>query len=186
MVSSDDFPDEMRYQLADVERRMRDEARAEAREEEALVADSELREQSFADALFSLVNRGDVVQLLTPSRTFRGQLIYVGRDFVTLKDSESLVDVNLAQPCTVHVIEKSSRGRGKHDGPGTFEMRLYEYKMEGAEIEVHTAALTDAIRVRIVSIGQDHIVVSDINKEVWLLPLRAISYTVRRLSARGR
>lgn len=186
MSDSPDLPDDLLNELAAVERELRDEERAEAREEEALVAESELRERTFADALLELVNRGDVVQLLTPDTSFRGQLIYVGRDFVTLRDTESAVDINLAQPCTVHVVEKSHAGRAKGEGPGSFEMRLYEHKMDGAEVEVHSAALSEFVRGRVVTVGQDHVVVIDAHKESWLFPLSSLTYVVRRLHQRGR
>lgn len=185
--STPELPDDLRHELADIERDMRDESRAEAREEEALVAEEELRGRSFADALLELVNRGDTVQLLTPSRSFRGQLVYVGRDFVTLRDTESTVDVSLAQPCTVHVVEKApSGGRAKGEGPGSFEMRLYEHKIDFAEVEVHSASLEEFVKGRITTVGQDHVVVTDAQKETWLFPLQSITFVIRREQSRAR
>ncbi len=176
-----DLPDDLIRDLQSFDQRMRDEIRADAHEEEGLVADAELRNQTFADALLELVNRGDTVQLITPRRTFLGQLVYVGRDFVTVKDPESTIDVNLAQSCVVHVVVRAKEGgKAKGQGPGSFEMRMYEHKMDMADIEIHTASMEEGVKGKISVVGQDHLLVVDAHKESWLFPLSTVHFVIRR------
>lgn len=173
----DDLPEDLRS----LDRRLREEFRTEAREVEALVTESELRARTLEDVVLELINRGDRIQVGTPKRTFNGTLIYVGKDFCTIQDPESMIDVNLALPSYIKVTERAQQGgQERGEGPGTLEMRLVEHKDEFAEVELHTAALEEPLTGRITTIGQDHVVLTDRSKEQWVFPLTTVTFVVCR------
>lgn len=167
--------------LAAMNRRLQQEIREEAQEVESIVEESELRERMMNDVAREARNRGDFVAVSTAMRAFNGQIVYSGRDFVTVKTESFEVDVNLAAIAYLRVLEKGRRGGAAiGDGPGTFEMRLVERKSPALRVEIGYRMLEQTVIGHIKVVGQDHVIVVDDQKAEWAIPLPAIAYVMRR------
>jgi hypothetical protein len=167
--------------MAAINRSLKRELRDEAEEVETIVAESELRARTFADVALEIRNRGEIVVVATSHRAFTGQIVYAAGDFVTMRTESMEVDINLADVAYMRVVETNLKGgKAGEDGPGTFEMRLMERRSPHDRVEIGFRQLNETVIGKIVTVGQDHAVVTDDQGRDWTAPLPAIAYVVRK------
>ena len=167
--------------MAAINRSLKREIRDEAEEVESIVAQSEMRSRSFADVASEARNRGEIIVVATSHRSFTGKITYAAGNFVTVVTDTIEADVNLADIAYLRVVEKSrGGGRPSEEGPGTFEMRLLERKSPYDRVEIGFRQLQETVVGRILTVGQDHVVVIDDHGHDWTTPIEAISYVVRK------
>lgn len=167
--------------LAAMNRRLQKEIREEAEEVESIVQESELRERSIKDVAREAGNRADFVTLSTAVRSFSGRITFAGKDFVTLRTESFEVDLNVDCLAYMRTVEKGRLGgRPIGDGPGTFEMRLVERKSPHTKVEIGYRSLEQTVIGRIMTVGQDHLVMIDDQRTEWTIPIGSIAYVLRR------
>jgi hypothetical protein len=173
--------------MAAMSREMRREIREEAEEVEFIVAESELRERTFADVAKEIRNRGEFIGVSTPQRVFNGYILYAAGDFLTVRSEDLEVDINLASVSYLRKLPGGRPGgRPSEEGPGTFEMRLVERKSPLDRVEIGFAPRHESLFGRITVVGQDHIVVIDDQRSEWTVPFESIAFVVRNLARRVR
>ncbi len=168
--------------LAALNRSIQRQLRQEAEEVEAIVAQTELRERSFAYAAMEARNRGDLLAVGTERRSFTGQLVYAAGDFVTIRTDTYEADINMAAIAYMRVVQRGVRSGGipSGKGPGTFEMRLLERQSPVDRVEVGYRMLEETVVGRIISVGQDHVVIVSDQKDEWIIPLASVAWVIRR------
>lgn len=166
-----------RFEQAEQEFRSATRAEAEASEREA--AQLSMRSRSLADVAFDAMSRGDTLAVTAGGKTFTGRVDYAAGDLMTLETSLGRIDVNLAGPVAIQVVERArSGGRARTAGPGSFRGRLLEH--EGArEVEVWAAVLAGPLRGKVRVAARDHVVFEDREGREWVLPLAAVGYVAR-------
>jgi len=172
--------------MAAINRSLQREFRDEAEEVEGIVAESELRARTMSDVALEARNRGDILSIGTERRVFKGRLLYAAGDFITVEGEGFQADINLAAVAYVRVVARGANrgGEAGSSGPGTFEMRLLERKSPVDRVEIGYQMIEATLLGRIVTVGQDHIIVLSDQREEWTVPLTAISWVVRRRRSR--
>lgn len=154
----------------------RAEMRAEAQAYEQLAARDRLRGRGLVDVAAELVSRGDRVAVHTSSRTFTGVLVYAAGDLACLRTLGGHVDLNLAAPLTIRVVERvAAGGVERGHGPASFAARLAEHEAAGAPVELGTRGGQGRADGVILAVGADHVVL-DAEGETWYVARAAIDY----------
>jgi hypothetical protein len=115
--------------------------------------------------------------------SFRGVIDAVGADYVQLRTSAGRVDIALVVshertpvPLVIRVVERAREG-GRRAEPlaRTFRARLLEYDGEEIDAVIGSPLLPDSLRGRL-TIGRDHVVVSDADGGDTYLPLDHVAW----------
>ena len=164
---------------ARAEEEFRAAARAEAEASEREAAQLAMRTRSLADVAFEAMSRGDTLAVAAGGKTFTGRVGYAAGDLMTLETGLGRIDVNLAGPVAIQVVERArSGGRARAEGPGGFRGRLLEH--EGArEVEVWATGLAGPLRGKVKVAARDHVVFEDREGREWFLPLPTVGYVAR-------
>lgn len=166
--------------LAGINRRLNQQFRQEAQAVESETKDYEQRLRTFADVVLEARNRGDMARIDTRSRSFTGTITYAASDFISLRGAEYEVDILRDAIAAFRVIERGHRGGAPlPEGPGNFEMRLLE-RRGTTQVELGQALLNEVVGGRIASVGQDHVVVEDLNRDEIVIPLANVIWMVQR------
>jgi hypothetical protein len=173
--------------MAAINRGLKREIREEAEEVERDVAEYELRARTFSDVARECRNRGEIVAVATTHRSFVGRIIYAANDFLTIRTESVEADINLADVAYLRTVERGrSGGLAAEDGPGTFEMRLMERQSPHERVEMGFRQLKETATGRVITVGQDHVVLKDDHGHDWTAPTAAIAYVVRGIPRRAR
>ena len=137
-------------ELAEVEAKLRGaglaaaaELRRQQEELEQAVEDLELRQRDLTDVAIEAMHRGDVLALTVGERSFRGTVVHVGADNLTLTDRfDTVVEVSVPAMGSLRVIEAGARGlsRRRRD-PASFRDCLLGPEATGAVVELGGVAL---------------------------------------------
>lgn len=168
--------------LSAVSRSIERELREEAREVESIVAQTELRQRTFADVAREARNRGDLVAIGTERRAFSGRVLYAAGDFITLRTDAVEADINLLAISYLRVVQRGTQRGGipAGQGPGTFEMRMMERQSPIDQVELGYRSLSETVTGRIMAVGHDHVTMMSDQRDEWTIPLHAIAWVVRR------
>lgn len=180
---SGDWPEDwqddpyLRDLARELRERLGDEFREDAEEAEALAARWFARSRTLADVATEFRDRGDTVAVETGSQVLTGRVTYVAPDYFSLDTAGAVVEVSLAGPVALHVVERArAGGTGNRPGPNTFRARLLELEMRAADVELASAVFADVRRCRIVATARDHVVVRGAGTEEWFVPVDTIRY----------
>lgn len=176
--------------------RIGDGFRAEAEEGERLAALAALRGRDLQSVGAELRDRGDRVAVEVAGRTYLGTVVHVGADLIQLRagtrtsgpiaaeptglaSRTSLIDVNLAAPIVLRVVERVTEGGlGPGTGPATFRARLLELEVSRTDVELTAAALPGPVRGLLAAVARDHLVLVDPDGTEWYVPIATVT-TVR-------
>jgi hypothetical protein len=162
--------------LARLGQEFRDELRAEAEEYEQLAAKDHLRGRRLVDVAMELVHRGDRVAVTIGEQRLTGVVTYAAGDLACVRTPAGDVDLNLAAPLAVQVVERvRSGGAARGRGPSSFVARLHEHEAGFVPVELGCPLLPADLRGRIVAVGADHVVL-DADGQTWFVATSAITY----------
>lgn len=168
-------------ELAALGQQFRDELRAEAAEYEALAAKDLMRNRSLREVALELLHRGDVVGAVVGRRAFTGTVTYAAGDLVCMRTPSLEVDLSLATPLALQVLERvRTGGRGRGTGPGSFLGRLRDHELSAGQVEVCCPALDMDVRGAVVAVAEDHVVMEGSEGQHWFLARQAIGCVVTR------
>lgn len=174
-----DWPNDPLEELA---RELRQTVGAELRSE-AEITEHEthigrLRRLRMSDVGRAAMHRGDVVSLLTATRTITGTLAYVGKDYLVCQTATEIVDAAFERI----VIRVERRPEGGHDARGgsiTFKARLSEFEHSGEMVTLTTVDAALEVRGRIVVVATDHCIVEDQEGPRLHIPISQIALVIR-------
>jgi hypothetical protein len=148
----------------------------EAAEDERLTELLRRRQRDLSEVARELVHRGDHVRAELRDRSFSGNAVFAGTDFVTVETDESVVDVRVE--VAIWTVEKShSGGHEQTQRPQSLKARLAELAASGEQVRLVTTdgrAHIGAIEV----VAGDHLEVAG-EAHATLVPLRLIAAVIR-------
>lgn len=164
----------------DTSERFEHEVRLEAEEAEYDAAKLAARQRRLGDVAFDAMSRGDLLAASTFGRAITGTVSHAREDLVEIETTAGSVDVNLAGPVRLSVVEYAhSLGRGRAEGAGGFVARLREYELTGEQIEI-VAPLTGTATIGQVSaVAKDHVMVVTLDEQTLYIPLAQIAFVLR-------
>lgn len=170
----DHWPDDP--DLARLGQSFRDGLRAEAQEDEQLAAKDLLRARHLDDVALELLARGDRVEVVTGGLRLVGEVVHAARDLACVDTVSGVVDVHLAAPLAVRVIERVRSGGGpRARGASSFRARLAQHEAAGTPMELRCPALGLDVVGRLAAVGADHVVLDEAGGERTYLALAAIA-----------
>lgn len=150
--------------------------REEAAVDEELTELGRRRRLALAQAAREAMHRGDRVAAAVGNLTFSAPLAAVGVDYLTMADSDRVIDVRLSA-ATLTISPSTRGGSSAAPAAATFRARLAEFEQSGARVEVVTdsgAAHTGRIEV----VATDHVVVADDNWSRLYLPVELVAVVI--------
>jgi hypothetical protein len=157
------------------------EFRLAAEEDEYWAMKQARRAAHLAEIAYDAMNRGDIVQIVIGDAVFRGRVRHARNDLMVLH-GPVLLDVNLAAPLVLRIVERGAAGGEVpwDRGAESFAARLAELEQQHEICEFYSAP--DAIRAtgRLSIRAQDHVVVEDRDGGEWILPLPWLVAVVHR------
>ncbi len=151
-------------------------AEAEITEQETHVG--RLRRLGMADAARAAMHRGDIVSLITATRTITGVPVYVGKDYLVCQTKADVVDA----PFERVVIRVERRPQGGHTTRGgsiTFKARLSELEQSGEMVTLTTADAALEVQGRIAIVATDHCIVEHPEGPRLHIPISQIALVIR-------
>jgi hypothetical protein len=124
------------------------------------------------------MHRGDVLSLITATRTITGAPVYVGKDYLVCQTPTEIVDA----PFDKVVIRVERRPEGGHDTRGgsiTFKARLSELEHSGEVVTLTAPGAALEVRGRIVVAATDHCIVEDSDGPRLYIPISQIALVIR-------
>ena len=165
---------------SELRQRVGGEFRRDAEEGERLAAQAAMRDRTLSAVAQELMQRGDTVAVALPGRTFTGTVTHAASGLMTLRTRTGVVDINLATPLHLHVVERVRSGgsSGERD-PATFRGRLLEHELAGHLLECGSTVVADVVRGRLVAVGLDHVVLRAEDGVEVVIPTAALAYVAR-------
>jgi hypothetical protein len=125
------------------------------------------------------MSRGDLIEIWIGKNVFRGHVRHARNDLLVLQ-GPAYLDVNLAAPLVMRVVERSAIGGVAvwPNGAQSFAARLAELE-QSEEICEFLAVPSEAQVAGKVSIrARDHVIVEDAGGREWILPLAGLAAAV--------
>lgn len=161
--------------LRRLEARLDTALRAEQAEYEELAARGALRDRDLSRVALELLHRGDLVAVETAALSVSGRVVYAAGDLAILLTAGGELDVNLAAPLMLTVVERSrSGGASRGVGAPSFKARLCEHEAAGARVEIGTRLPLRAVTGTLSAVAVDHLVLDGPPRRV--IALSAIDY----------
>ncbi len=146
--------------LARLEARLDTELRAEQADYEQLAAKGVLRDRDLAAVALDLLFRGDLVAVEMAALAVTGRVVHAAGDLLVVATAGGEVDVNLAAPLSLTVVERvPSGGSCRGAGPRSFKARLCEHEASGRRLELGTRLPGRAVSGVLSAVARDHVVV---------------------------
>lgn len=136
------------------------ELRAEAEMTELETHIGRLRRLGLADIARSAMHRGDVISLITATKTITGIPVFSGKDYLVCQTPTEIVDAPYER-VLIRVERRPVGGHTTHGGPITFKARLSELEHTGESITVLTADANHELSGRIAVVATDHCIIED-------------------------
>lgn len=128
------------------------------------------------------MEHGDLVEVSVGARQWRGVVVVVSDELVTIETDEHLVDVSLGHLDRAAVVTPRY-GPGKAYKPAAVASviaRLRELNTAGVEAVAGIGGHdVDEACCRVVAVSASHVELSSIDGSVVLLPLRAVGFVAR-------
>ncbi len=151
-------------------------AEAEITEQETHVG--RLRKLGIADVARAAMHRGDLVSLITSTRTITGVPVYVGRDYLVCQTQTEIVDAPFER-VVIRVERRPEGGHATRGGSITFKARLSELEHSGETVTLMTADTALEVRGRIAIVAADHCIVEDPDGPRLHVPISQIALVIR-------
>lgn len=151
-------------------------AEAEITEQETHVG--RLRKLGIADVARAAMHRGDLVSLITSTRTITGVPVYVGRDYLVCQTQTEIVDAPFER-VVIRVERRPEGGHATRGGSITFKARLSELEHSGEMVTLMTADTALEVRGRIAIVATDHCIVEDPDGPRLHVPISQIALVIR-------
>lgn len=152
-----------------------------SREVEAAVEGSERAQQSLGDAVVEFMYRGDRVRVRSCGRSWAGQVVHVGVDFLTLvTTSGAPIDVRFEALEHVEVEAPNAfQGRGFRDrDPQSFIARLRELAVVAESATI--GGPNEVTEFVVETVAPDHLAGTTPDGRRRLVPMGAIAFVVTR------
>lgn len=154
------------------------ELRAEAEITEQETHIGRLRKLGMSDVARAAMHRGDLVSLITATRTITGFPVYVGRDYVVCQTPTEVVDAPFER-AVIRVERRPEGGHTTRGGSITFKARLSELEQSGEMVTITTADAALEVRGRIAIVAADHCIVEDPEGPRMHIPISQIALVIR-------
>jgi hypothetical protein len=146
--------------------------RDEAEDLERLADLARLRRRTLAGIAAEAFHRGDVLAASAGTRHYKGPIVDVGADFVTIDSGAELVDLRLG--AFVMTLQPGRRHALPTPSPQSFRARLVE--CEGTVVRL--VAVDQEWAGMVAAVARDHLLVVDGGTE-WFVPDKAVVAVVR-------
>ncbi len=154
------------------------EMRAEAEITEQETHIGRLRRLGLSDVARAAMHRGDLVSLVTATRTITGFPVFTGKDYLVCQTQTEIVDA----PFDRILIRVEREPRGGHTARGgaiTFKARLSELEQTGELVTIVTADAGIEIVGRLAVVATDHCIVEDPDGPRMHVPIGQICLVIR-------
>ena len=151
-------------------------AEAEITEQETHVG--RLRKLGMADVARAAMHRGDLVSLITATRTITGVPVYVGKDYLVCQTPTEIVDAPFER-VVIRVERRPAGGHTTRGGSITFKARLSELEQTGETVVLTTADAGVDVRGRIAIVAADHCIIEDPDGPRLHVPISQIALVIR-------
>ena len=154
-------------------------AEAEITEQETHVG--RLRKLGMADVARAAMHRGDLVSLITATRTITGVPVYVGKDYLVCQTQTEIVDAPFER-VVIRVERRPEGGHANRGGSITFKARLSELEHTREPVTLTTADAALEVHGRIAIVAADHCIVEDPDGPRLHIPISQIALVIRSRS----
>lgn len=154
------------------------ELRAEAEITEHETHIGRLRRLGMVDVARAAMHRGDLVSLVTATRTITGVPVYVGKDYLVCQTQTEIVDAPFER-VVIKVERRTAGGHTTRGGSITFKARLSELEHTGEIVTLSTADAALEVRGRIAIVAADHCIVEDPEGPRLHIPISQITLVIR-------
>jgi hypothetical protein len=182
MSVSDIVSDWPQDPLEDLARELRQtvgaEFRAEAEVTEHETHIGRLRRLGLADVARAAMHRGDVISLITGSRTITGVAVFTGKDYLVCQTPTEIVDAPFDR-VVIRVDPSASGGHTTRGGAITFKARLAELEQTGEPVTLVSADAGMEVFGTLAVVATDHCIVQDSDGPRFHLPINQITLIVR-------
>lgn len=146
--------------------------RDEAEDLERLAELARLRRRTLAGIAAEAFHRGDLLTATAGTRRYKGTIVDVGADFVTIDSGAELVDLRLG--AFVVTLQPGRRDPLPVPLPQSFRARLVECEGMVARLATIDQEWTGLVK----AVARDHVIIVDGSTE-WFVPDRAVVAVVR-------
>lgn len=154
------------------------ELRAEAEITEQETHLGRLRRLRMSDVARAAMHRGDLVSLITSTRTVTGVPVYVGKDYLVCQTPTEVVDAPFER-VVIRVERRPAGGHTTRGGSITFKARLSELEQSGEMVTMTTAEASIEIRGRVAIAATDHCIIEDPEGPRFHVPISQIALVIR-------
>ncbi|HEY5652680.1 MAG TPA: hypothetical protein VIW46_14640 [Acidimicrobiia bacterium] len=170
--------------LEDLARELRQtvgaEIRTEAETTEHETHIGRLRRLGLSDVARAAMHRGDLISLITATRTITGFPVFTGKDYVVCQTQTEIVDAPFDR--VLMRVEREPRGgHTTRGGAITFKARLSEFEQTGEPVTIVTADAGIELHGRLTVVARDHCIIEDHDGSRVHLPLGQICLVMRPL-----
>ncbi len=169
---SDDPLDELGQELR---QKVAGEFRRTAEEDEFAARKIHLRSRDLGAIAHEVLSRGDQVEVIAEGLRMRGSVVHAKGTVATIEGpAGTRLDVNLAAPLIIHVVDHSTAGGRSRDpfGSDSFLARLRELEIDEARVRI--IANGEVVIGRLEAVGTDHVMVIGNDQLPWYISLHAI------------
>jgi hypothetical protein len=154
------------------------ELRAEAEVAEYETQIGRLRRLGLSDVARSAMHRGDLISLITATRTITGLPVFTGRDYLVCQTQAEVVDAPFER-VLLRVERKPKGGHTTRGGSHTFKARLSELEQTGELVTIVTADAGIEIVGRLAVVAMDHCIIEEPDGSRVHVPLGQICLVIR-------
>jgi hypothetical protein len=154
------------------------ELRAEAEITEHETHIGRLRRLGLSDITRAAMHRGDLVSLITATRTITGVPVFTGKDYLVCQTKTEIVDAPFER-VLIRVERQPLGGHTTSGGAITFKARLSELEHTGEIVTIVTADAGMDIVGRFAVVATDHCIVEDPQGPRIHIPIGQICMIIR-------
>ena len=172
-------PEDFDDLAAELRRRVEAEFRSEADEEERLVDLQRRRKATLRDIATIAMHQGQRVVLRALEAEWKGEVVAVGADYLSLQTALLLLDARL-DSVAIAITPARQGGHTAKAASETFRARLTEFELTGERVTLRSRAPAVEVTGIIEVVAPDHVVVN-CPGELCYLPLDGVFMVIRPL-----
>lgn len=154
------------------------ELRAEAEITERETHAGYLRGLKLSDIGRAAMHRGDLVSLITATKTVTGLPVFVGKDYLVIETKTEIVDAPFER-ILIRVERQPQGGHTTRGGSITFKARLSELEHSGEMVTICSADTAFEMVGRVAIVSTDHCIIEDPTGPRFHVPITQISMILR-------
>lgn len=137
-----------------------------------------LRRLGLVDVARAAMHRGDLVSLITGSRTITGVPVFTGKDYLVCQTATEIVDAAFER-VVIRVEARTSGGHTTRGGAITFKARLAELEQTGESVRLVCADADLEIAGILAVVAADHCIVQASDGPRFHIPISQIALISR-------